>query len=92
MIVCIDYDGSYTRMPELFDCIIGKCRGLGYTVVLATMRYREEREPWLNELMKKVDQTVFTGRKAKLPFLHAMGIKPDLWIDDCPLYLLNDGF
>ena len=88
--ICIDYDGTYTLFPELLDCIIDKSLSLGYRVVLATMRYDYEITPGLQELINKVNEVVFTGRKAKLPYLSSKGIIPDIWIDDNPIWLLND--
>lgn len=89
-LISIDYDGSYSLMPELFDCIIEKATSLGYKVILVTMRYPEEVDEGLLAVMDKVKETYFTGRQAKLPFLALKGLKPDLWIDDSPFWLLHD--
>ena len=90
MLICIDYDDTYTKMPELLDCIIQKSKDLKYRVILATMRYPQEIDDNFSKVMSKCDQTIFTGRKAKLPYLLTQGIKPDLWIDDNPIWLLNN--
>jgi hypothetical protein len=89
-IICIDYDGTYTAMPELINSIIVKCRELDYIIYLATMRYENEVDDNFIELMAKVDKTIFTGRQAKLYYLLSIGIKPDLWIDDNPTWLLTN--
>ena len=91
MIICIDFDGTYTRMPELINSIIDKSKQLGYTVIVATMRYETEVNPLLTELMSKVDKTYFTCREAKLMYLAKLGIEPDLWVDDNPSWLFNNG-
>lgn len=88
-VICIDYDGTYTEMPELLTCIINKSKELGYQVILATMRYKEEVNEDLAKLMLLVDSTIFTGRQAKLFYLASLGISPDLWIDDNPSWLFN---
>jgi len=90
MLICIDYDGTYTRMPELLDCIIKKSRELGYHIILATMRYSHEVDENFSNLMGRCDNVFFTGRQAKLPYLLEQGVKPDLWIDDNPIWLLNN--
>jgi hypothetical protein len=89
-VIAVDYDGSYSSMPELFDCIIDKAQSLGYKVILVTMRYPEEADEGLLAVMGKVEETYFTSRRAKLPYLRIKGIKPDLWIDDSPVWLLHD--
>ena len=89
-IVALDYDGSYSLMPELFDCIIEKATSLGYKVILVTMRYPEEVDDGFLSVMDKVEETYFTSRQAKLPFLALKGIRPDLWVDDAPIWLLHD--
>ena len=89
-LIALDYDGSYSLMPELFDCIIEKATSLGYKVILVTMRYPEEVDDGLFAVMDKVEETYFTSRQAKLPFLVLKGVHPDLWVDDNPIWLLHD--
>jgi DNA-binding LacI/PurR family transcriptional regulator len=89
-IICLDYDGSYTEFPELFNDIIIKCKAFGYTVIMATMRHENEKDSGLEYIETIVDKLIFTGRKAKKTHLESIGIKPDLWIDDNPKWILND--
>ena len=89
-VICIDYDGTYTHFPELLDCIVDKSKSLGYKVILATMRYEHEEDLGIKSIRSKVDQVIFTQRKAKLPFLLMMGIKVDIWIDDHPEWICNN--
>ena len=89
MTICLDYDGSYNRFPELFEMIIDFSLRKGYKVIMATMRYYEEMDDGLNELAKRMP-VYFTERKAKAPFLEDLGIFPDLWIDDKPHWLFQD--
>lgn len=90
-IICIDYDGSYTDFPELFDVIISTAKQQGHKVILATMRHQYEMDAGLKNIVKKHHIDVyFTGRKAKMVFMENKGISPDLWIDDKPQFLLHD--
>lgn len=89
-IICLDYDGSYNRFPELFDVIIKKSKSLGYDVIMATMRYEGEKDSGLECLEKVLDKIIYTNRKSKKDFLESIGIKPDIWIDDNPKWILND--
>lgn len=90
-IICLDYDGSYTEFPELFDMIIEKSQALGYRVIVATMRCESEEDAGLRTFYKKNISVFYTGRQAKLPWLLKFGIKPDLWIDDNPKWLFENG-
>ena len=42
-------------------------------------------------LQDKVDMIIFTGRKAKLQYVASKSIKIDVWIDDNPLWIYQDG-
>jgi hypothetical protein len=88
--ICLDYDGSYTLFPELFNKIIDFSKAKGYNVILATMRYEYEKDVGLTIIEQSGVKLYFTGRKAKKPFLEELGIKVDLWIDDCPKWILFD--
>lgn len=87
--ICLDYDGSFTEFPELFDMIIKESSRLKYKVILATMRYPHEEDLFLKEINNRIS-VYYTSRKAKLPYLESMGIEPDLWIDDRPDFILNN--
>lgn len=91
LLICIDYDGTFTVIPKLLTEFIKSAKREGHLVICATMRYRSEGiDPALHELCGD-DNVIFTGRKAKLPFLKEMDIIPDIWIDDNPLWLFKDG-
>ena len=88
-IICLDYDGSYEKFPELFETIIEKSHELGYKVIMATMRFETEREPLLNAIAERIP-VFYTGRHSKMTFLMKLGIHPDIWIDDNPRFLFED--
>ncbi len=89
-IICLDYDKSYTTFPELFKIIITTSKKLGYKVILATMRHEFEKDDELIYLETILDGVYYTSRQAKIPYLTGLGIIPDLFIDDCPYFLLNN--
>jgi DNA-binding LacI/PurR family transcriptional regulator len=89
--ICIDYDGSFTDFPELFDRIIRSCKGLGYCIILATMRYPDEEDHGLKFIKEQYGiDIIYTSRLAKKPFLACRNIHPDLWIDDQPEWIIHD--
>lgn len=79
MIIALDYDGTYTADPELWDDFIAKARWRGHQVTCVTMRHKHEGAPDVP------CDVVFTSRKAKMN-----AFKADIWIDDNPNWLLND--
>ncbi|CAN7331125.1 hypothetical protein LJR084_001943 [Variovorax sp. LjRoot84] len=90
MLIALDYDGTYTADPDLWIGFISAARARGHQVWLVTMRDEFEAADVHRQLLGKVDRIVFTGRRAKLPFLQARGIKPHIWIDDMPHWILNN--
>src|SRR5574340_529237 len=89
MIIALDYDGTYTRDPDLWIDFINKAYKNNHQVILATMRYENEQEDMCKILLSKV-KVIFTGRKAKREFLQNLGIEPHIWIDDIPDFIVSD--
>lgn len=85
MIIGLDYDGTYTRDPKTFDRIISQFRLSGHRVICITMR-RPDEPVDLKEI-----EVIYTSRRAKLLYAEENGIQIDIWIDDKPRWLLNDG-
>lgn len=84
MRIALDYDGTYTADPGLWDAFIGLAKNRGHEVVCVTMRN-------VNELPEPIGLTFyFTDRKAKVPAMAAEGVKIDIWIDDNPRWLMGD--
>lgn len=90
-IICLDYDGTYTRFPDLLDLIVKHCKDKNYEIILATMRYESEKDIGLEVIEMKGVKIIYTNRQAKYLFLQSIGIKPDLWIDDEPKWLFQNG-
>lgn len=89
-VICIDFDGTYSEYPDLWDEVIRKMRDKGIKVIGCTMRFESETVPELERLKKAVNEMYFTGRKAKKPFLEGMHIFPEIWIDDNPEWIYTD--
>lgn len=89
MLICLDYDGTYTEDPALWDQFIENAITAGHVVICATMRYQAEGADVERDLGLKVAQIIYTDRQAKQPYLRNRGINPDIWIDDSPYWLLN---
>lgn len=91
MLIALDYDGTYTEHPELWDDFIKTAKFLGHRVICCTMRHEttEGREV-KDALGDKVERIVFTGRVSKATALLAIGLKPNIWIDDSPHWIFQD--
>lgn len=85
MIVALDYDGTYTADPSLWDAFIRAARARMHEVHLVTMRH--ESEPV--RLGEQVDRVHYTDRKAKRPYMQALGLSVQIWIDDMPDFILG---
>lgn len=92
MLIALDYDGTYTTDPELWDQFIANARMRGHEVYCVTMRYAEtENEEVETNLGAKVDKIIYTNRKAKkAAFRIQCNKNPDIWIDDNPDWLYED--
>lgn len=84
MLIALDYDGTYTRDHCLWDRFIELSRGHGHEIVCVTMRYAHEP-------VMMPCEVIYTGRKAKAAFMQEAGRTPDIWIDDKPHWLFQDG-
>lgn len=91
MIIALDFDGTHTQDPALWNRFIADSHKSGHRVVVATMRYESEAGPVLAtvEGIERSDM-FFTGRRAKRPHLAALGVLPDVWIDDNPHWVDGD--
>lgn len=91
MIIALDFDGTHTQDPALWNRFIADSHKSGHRVVIATMRYESESRSVLAtvEGIERSDM-FFTGRRAKRPHLAALGVLPDVWIDDNPHWVDGD--
>ena len=90
MLIAIDFDDTYTKDPYLWNDFLKKCKLRNHEVICVTMRFEEEGEMLQHTIAHFVDKIYFTERQAKKPFLEKMNIKPDIWIDDSPHWILTD--
>jgi hypothetical protein len=92
MLIALDFDGTYTADPDMWDEFISNARMRGHKVVVATMRIAGIEDSVVEmQLRSKVDDIVYTNRKAKkVAFRTIYGENPDIWIDDNPEWLFED--
>lgn len=90
MLLALDYDDTYTRDPEFWDAVITLAQQRGHSVICATMRYPHEGGDVIRDLTGKVEQIIYTGRKAKHGAVYEAGYMPSVWIDDSPHWIHVD--
>ena len=91
MLIALDFDGTYTESPELWDLFIAAAKKRGHDVICCTMRHETtEGEDVKKALIGKVSRIVFTSRKNKIDALRAIGLSPKIWIDDSPGWIFRD--
>ena len=81
--LAIDYDGTYTADPALWDEFIRSAIERGHDVRCVTMRRPDEA-------IEMPCPIIYTSRAAKMAFVEAAGIPFDIWIDDAPHWLVMD--
>jgi hypothetical protein len=83
MIIAIDYDGTYSINPELWNQIINLFMDAGYSVICVTGRTKELGQPVLDSIGKLVP-VIFAGGLPKREACKNRGYNVGIWIDDMP--------
>ena len=90
MNLSLDYDYTYTCDPELWDMFIVNAKARGHKVYCVSLRTPEQGKRVREQLEGKVDGILFTSGKNKEVFCFHAGVSIDVWIDDLPLFILED--
>lgn len=91
MLICLDFDGTYTEDADFWDTFIHQAKMRGYRVICATMRHEDTEGQLVKDAIGHLcDDIIFTARQAKRLYLESQGIYPDIWIDDKPYWIEND--
>jgi hypothetical protein len=90
VLIALDYDGTYTADPDLWQAFIAAARTRGHRVFVVTMRHEFEAADVHRQLLGRVDRIVFTARRAKRPHMEFLGHHVQVWIDDQPHWVNQD--
>lgn len=97
MIIALDYDGCFTEDEVMWYQFVLNCKRNGHRIIMVTMRYPSEHIGTEHSNMEKdikaflgTENIFYTSRRAKRPFMEALGIKPNIWIDDHPQSVFMD--
>jgi hypothetical protein len=84
-VIALDYDKTYTADPHLWKAFIEMATLRRHEVICVTMRRPDEP---VDDMPVEI---IYTSRRAKVPFMKDAGRTVDIWIDDSPAWLFNDG-
>jgi hypothetical protein len=79
MRISLDYDGTYTEDPVLWDKFIDLLQLRDHEVMVVT--FRGDDTPIDHEMKVPV---YYTAAHPKREWMEGLGIKIDVWIDDLP--------
>lgn len=91
MNIALDYDGTFTADPVFWLRFVRNALDAGHVVYCVTMLEPHQTHDMDFELQCMV-KVITTSSKAKKPFVDALGIKIDIWIDDRPDWIINDAW
>ncbi|MDE2468122.1 MAG: hypothetical protein KGL35_05130, partial [Bradyrhizobium sp.] len=86
MLIALDYDGTYTEDPAMWDQVVRAILGNGHEVLCVTMR-NADTEKIPDPMPCPI---IYTARMAKATHMLLLGHQVDVWIDDNPHWILRD--
>ena len=89
MNIALDYDGTYTRDPKMWDGFISMCKWHGHKIFICTCRGPNPQENQ-DMVVPAGIECYFTNGQSKAPFMERQGITVHVWIDDMP-DMITDG-
>lgn len=85
LLFAIDYDGTYSLDPEIFNIIIQILKKAGHEVICVTGRSGDkESDNVVRASIGKLVPVIFAGKKYKYDAAKDAGFYVDIWIDDNP--------
>ena len=93
LIVAIDYDDTYSAMPEVFNVFIRSLKSAGHRPIIVTARPEMYRNDIEDALIEHIDPSDIycTNLSAKQEYMiNNHNIFPHIWIDDYPLGIVED--
>ena len=83
MIIAIDYDGTYSVAPELWNQFIKLFQEAGHTIICVTGRTEDLSQPVMNSIGNLVP-VIFAGGLPKREACKKRNYEVNIWIDDMP--------
>ena len=80
----IDYDGTYTLNPRMWDEVLEHFRDRGIIVICTTSRSPTDGQAVAAALTGKVQKILYCGSHYKSAICRAAGYEIEVWIDNDP--------
>lgn len=91
--IAIDYDGTWAADAKLWEMFAEAARARGHQVILITNRTNDFN--WGDEVRnageKFVDKVLIAGTSSKRIYAKERGWDVDIWIDDNPQWVNEEG-
>ena len=81
-IIAIDYDGTWTLDPIMWNVVCNILQNYGFLVIMVTERKVENRIK--DDTIPSLMQIIYTSKILKKEAALAAGYKVDIWIDNSP--------
>lgn len=89
--IALDFDGTYTEAPWVWDRFIDDCRRKDIIVYIVTFRPPDCVDPAMVHLWDtKGVKTYFTNAIPKKKYMESQGIEINIWIDDNPDLIVTE--
>lgn len=88
--IAVDFDDVISNRPQGWLKVMNSMKQIGFEVIVVTYRQPNMDPVDLQFLIHEGYEVIFTGQKAKRPFVKALGHKVDVWVDDTPESILFD--
>lgn len=92
--IAIDFDDTFTALPNLFSHMAKLAAAEGHKVIIVTARRdtyenNDDIEKFLEEYKCTWIPVYFTGLRSKIDYMKDRGVEVNVWCDDNPLALVN---
>ena len=92
LVIAVDFDGTYTADPTLWQNFILAARARGHLVYVVTSRSFFAANQDIFDAVEGVAHHIyFTSGELKQEYMDGIGIAVDIWIDDKPEKIVGTG-
>lgn len=89
--IALDFDETYTAMPEVWDNFIDTVKATGHSIVVVTARHdrqdclgSDDNSDITDLCNRKNISVIYCGQKPKRAFCESLDYFFNIWIDDSP--------
>ena len=92
LVIAVDFDGTYTADPTLWQNFILAAKARGHLVYIVTSRsFFAANQDIFDSVEGVATHIYFTSGELKQEYMENIGISVDIWIDDKPEKIVGTG-